>query len=250
MQYGYNLIMKIKQTVINNEIVPANWFFRQGEKFWDFLYFHVFPIRTWYMLISFKDKVKYALERAFTGFDRRISWGYEYQIAFYKRMLSDLYKYAHGWPGSATAMKEICPEECKVVEEKWKDTLPEEKTLDDILFQEIPGINIKDFSEDGFQAWKKYIRRVLNYFEEADPETCSKRFELEELESELHSPFDEAKRTVVEQNGEYYYIYSSIDVNSKETKVLDKIREIEQYQIDQFKLGMNEIAKNSIYLCD
>ena len=74
---------KHKQTVINGKIVYANRFLRWGEAVWDFIYFHILPIRLWHRLVALKDSFKYAMERAFTGFDRRISWGYESSIDFY-----------------------------------------------------------------------------------------------------------------------------------------------------------------------
>ena len=244
---------KHKQTVIDGKIVYANWFLRQGEAIWDFIYDHVLPVRTWHKLVDWKDRFKYAMERAFTGFDRRISWGTDSTIQFYKRLLSDLYKNTHGWPGNAKTMREICPEEWREVEEKWMKKLPESKTLDNLINGGIDGLNAEEFSNDGFECWKKYIKRVLHYFEEADPETCSKKARVEELYSKMKNPFDEKERTVVEHNGEYFYQYPSLG-NSKEDNeqrsILEELNSIDEYQIEQLKLGMAEVAKNIVYLND
>lgn len=254
---------KFKQTVINNKIVYKNWFLRQGEAIWDFLYFHVFPIGTWCKIVDWKNRIKYALERAFTGFDRRISWGYESSIAFYKRLLSDLYRNVHGWPGSAKQMKEICPIEWAEVEKKWQEKLPEGKTLEDLekvgmgekIEIENKDVLYDEYCEDGFQAWRKYIGRVLNYFIEADPETSSKSKTAiyDEMDKNKLSFFDESTMTVKEVNGEYYYVYPSLGNSEKDNKVrecLNQLEEIETYYIDQFKLGMAEIGKNALYLND
>lgn len=245
---------RFKQTVIDGKIVYANWFLRQGEAIWDFVYDHVLPVRTWHKLVDWKDRFKYAMERAFTGFDRRISWGHQSTVAFYKRLLSDLYKNVHGWPGTAEAMKEICPEEWAEVEAKWTKQLPEGKTLEDLFQGGVFSNELRSqFFEDGFQAWRKYIKRVLHYFEEADPETCSKKALEEELYSKMRNPFDEKERTVVEHNGEYFYQYPSLG-NSKEDnkqrRILEELNEIDEYQLEQLKLGMAEVAKNIVYLND
>lgn len=245
--------MKIKQTVINNEIVPANWFIRQAERVWDFIYYHILPVGLWYRLVELKDRFKYAMERAFTGFDRRISWGTDSTIQFYKRLLSDLYKHIHGWPGNAKTMREICPDDWKEVEDKWSKKLPEGKTLDDLINEGIDGLSTEEFSNDGFECWKKYIKRVLHYFEEADPETCSKKARVEELYSKMRNPFDEKERTVVEHNGEYFYQYPSLGDSEKDNEqrsILKELNEIDEYQIEQLKLGMAEVAKNIVYLND
>lgn len=246
--------MKIKQTVINNEIVPANWFIRQAERFWDFIYYHILPVRLWHRLVELKDRFKYAMERAFTGFDRRISWGTDSTIQFYKRLLSDLYKNVHAWPGNAKTMREICPEEWKEVEEKWLKKLPEGKVLDDIInYDGIDGLSMEEYSNDGFECWRKYIKRVLHYFEEADLESCSKRAREKELYDKLKNPFDEKERTIVEHNGEYFYQYPSLghsDEDEQQRAILKELNEIDEYQLEQLKLGMAEVAKNIVYLND
>ena len=244
---------KHKQTVIDGKIVYANWFLRQGEAIWDFIYDHVLPIGTWHRFRDKLDLLKYAYERAVTGFDRRISWGTDSTIQFYKRLLSDLYKNTHGWPGNTKTMREICPEEWKEVEEKWLKKLPEGKTLDDLINEGIDGLSAEEFSNDGFECWKKYIKRVLHYFEEADPETCSKKALEEELYSKMKNPFDEKERTVVEHNGEYFYQYPSLgdsDEDNEQRDILKKLNDIDEYQIEQLKLGMAEVAKNIVYLND
>lgn len=246
--------MKHKQIVINNKIVYANRFLRWGEAVWDFIYYHILPIRLWHRLVALKDRFKYAMERAFTGFDRRISWGYESSIDFYKRLLSDLYKNVHAWPGNAKTMREICPEEWKEVEEKWLKKLPEGKVLDDIInYDGIDGLSAEEYSNDGFECWRKYIKRVLHYFEEADPETCSKKARVEELYSKIRNPFDEKERAIVEHNGEYFYQYPSLGNSEKDNEqraILKELNEIDEYQIEQLKLGMAEVAKNIVYLND
>lgn len=244
---------KHKQTVIDGKIVYANRFLRWGEAVWDFLYDHILPVGMWYRLVSLKDRFKYAMERAFTGFDRRISWGYESSIEFYKRLLSDLYKNAHGWPGSAKSMREICPEEWKKVEDKWAKKLPEGKTLDDLICEGIDGLSAEEYSEDGFKCWKEYIKRVLHYFEEADPETCSKKQRVEELYLKFRNPLDERERKVIEHNGEYLYEYPSLghsEEDEEQRRILKELEEIDEYQIEQLKLGMAEVAKNIVYLND
>lgn len=246
--------MKHKQIVINNKIVYANRFLRWGEAVWDFIYDHILPVGLWYRLVALKDRFKYAMERAFTGFDRRISWGTDSTIQFYKRLLSDLYKNVHAWPGNAKTMREICPEEWKEVEEKWLKKLPDGKVLDDIInYDGIDGLNMEEYSNDGFECWRKYIKRVLHYFEEADSETCSKKARVEELYSKMRNPFDEKERTVVEHNGEWFYQYPSLG-NSKEDNeqrsILKELNEIDEYQLEQLKLGMAEVAKNIVYLND
>lgn len=257
--------MNHKQIVKNNKIVYANWFLRQGEAIWDFLYFHVLPIRTWQWMKEQKDRFVYALERAFTGFDRRISWGHESSIAFYKRLLSDLYKNAHGWPGSAKQMREICPVEWKEVEEKWAKKLPEGKTVDDLensdpIFPatDLDGIEKEvpfrdEYFEDGFQCWKKYIKNVLHHFEEADYDTCSKNARRDELYSKMKNPLDKKERTVVEHNGMLFYQYPSLgdsEEDNEQRKILKELREIDEYQTQQLELGMKEVARNIIYLND
>ncbi len=245
--------MKFRQTIRNDKIVYANWFIRIGNAVWDFIYWHLLPLRTWYWLGSIKRKIIYGFERMFTGFDRRISWGEESTIAFYKRLLSDLYKHAHGWPGSSKKMKEICPLEWAEVEAKWKDKLPEGKELDDLFQEKIEGINEDEYFEDGFQCWKKYIKRVLHYFEEADPETCSLNAKKEELYDKMKNPFDEKKRTVVERNGEYFYLYPSLgdsEEDQEQRRILNELNHIDEYMYDQLKLGMAEVAKNIVYLND
>lgn len=246
--------MKHKQIVINNKIVYANRFLRWGEAVWDFIYYHILPIRLWHRLVALKDRFKYAMERAFTGFDRRISWGYESSIDFYKRLLSDLYKNVHAWPGNAKTMREICPEEWKEVEEKWLKKLPEGKVLDDIInYDGIDGLSAEEYSNDGFECWRKYIKRVLHYFEEADPETCSKKARVEELYSKIRNPFDEKEHAIVEHNGEYFYQYPSLGNSEKDNEqraILKELNEIDEYQIEQLKLGMAEVAKNIVYLND
>ena len=245
--------MKHKQIVINNKIVYANRFLRWGEAVWDFIYDHVLPVRIWYRLVDLKDRFKYATERAFTGFDRRISWGTESTVQFYKRLLSDLYKNAHGWPGNAKTMREICPEEWKEVEDKWTKKLPEGKTLDNLINEGIDGLSSEEYSNDGFECWRKYIKRVLHYFEEADSNTCSKKVRVEELYSKMRNPFEEKERTVVEHNGMLFYQYPSLGNSEKDNeqrKILDELREIDEYQLEQLKLGMAEVAKNIVYLND
>lgn len=246
--------MKHKQIVINNKIVYANRFLRWGEAIWDFVYDHILPVGLWYRLVALKDRFKYAMERAFTGFDRRISWGTDSTIQFYKRLLSDLYKNVHAWPGNAKTMREICPDEWKEVEEKWLKKLPEGKVLDDIInYDGIDGLSAEEYSNDGFECWRKYIKRVLHYFEEADSETCSKKARAEELYSKMRNPFDEKERTVVEHNGEYFYQYPSLGNSEKDNEqrsILKELNEIDEYQLEQLKLGMAEIAKNIVYLND
>lgn len=246
--------MKHKQTVIDGKIVYANRFLRWGEAVWDFVYDHILPVGLWYRLVALKDRFKYAMERAFTGFDRRISWGTDSTIQFYKRLLSDLYKNVHAWPGSAKTMREICPEEWKEVEEKWLKKLPEGKVLDDIInYDGIDGLSMEEYSNDGFECWRKYIKRVLHYFEEADSETCSKKSRVEELYSKMRNPFDEKERTVVEHNGEYFYQYPSLgnsEEDNKQRSILKELNEIDEYQLEQLKLGMAEVAKNIVYLND
>lgn len=249
----YNLNMKFKKKVKNNKIVFANPIVRFFDTIWDFIYWHILPLRTWHWLGEQKRKVIYGFERMFTGFDRRISWGEESTIAFYKRLLSDLYKNVHGWPGTAAKMREICPLEWAEVEAKWKDKLPEGKELDDLFYIKINGIDENEYFEDGFQCWKKYIKRVLHYFEEADPETCSLNKKKEELYDQMKNPFDEKHRTVVEHNGEYFYQYPSLgdsEEDQAQRKVLDELNHIDEYMYEQLKLGMAEIAKNIIYLND
>lgn len=245
--------MNHKQTVIDGKIVYANWFLRQGEAFLDFFKDHVLPMRTWYKLVELKDRFKYAMERAFTGFDRRISWGSDSSVAFYKRLLSDLYKNVHGWPGNAKTMREICPEEWKEVEDKWAKKLPPGKTLDDIINEGIDGVSSEEYSNDGFQAWRKYIKRVLHYFEEADPDTCSKKALQDELYDKMKNPFDEKERTIVEHNGMFFYQYPSLghsDEDNEQRSILEELNEIDEYQTEQLKLGMAEVAKNIVYLND
>lgn len=245
--------MNHKQIVINNKIVYANRFLRWGEAIWDFIYDHILPVGLWYRLVDVKNAVKYAFERAFTGFDRRISWGYESSIAFYKRMLSDLYENVHGWPGTAKSMREICPKEWKEVEDKWTKRLPEGKTIDDIINEGIEGIDTEEFSDDGFECWRKYIKRVLHYFEEADSETCSKRKRQEELYNEMKNPFDVKERKVIEHNGMLIYEYPSLghsEEDEKQRDILKELNAIDEYKIEQLKLGMAEIARNIIYLND
>lgn len=245
-----------KKIVVNNEIVYANWFLRQAAALWDFVYFHILPIKTWQKLVDIGDKVKYAFERAFTGFDRRISWGVEYQIDFYKRMLSDLIKYSHGWPGTASTMEKICPLEWKDVKEKWEKRLPEGYCLDDIFFKDAFDENdIHEYSEDGFRCWKKYLVRVLGYFSEADYKTCSKNKRREELYSEMKPLFeDKSKRKIIEcDNGEFFYQYPPLgdsEEDQKQIKILHELNDINSYQDEQLKLGMAEIAKNVFYLND
>ena len=242
-----------KQIVINNKIVYANRFLRWGEAVWDFIYDHILPVGLWYRLVDLKDRFKYAMERAFTGFDRRISWGTESTVQFYKRLLSDLYKNAHGWPGDAKTMREICPEEWKEVEDKWTKKLPEGKTLDNLINEGIDGLSSEEYSNDGFECWRKYIKRVLHYFEEADSNTCSKKARVEELYSKMRNPFEEKERTVVEHNGVLFYQCPSLGNSEKDNeqrKILDELREIDEYQLEQLKLGMAEVAKNIIYLND
>lgn len=245
--------MKHKQTIINNKIVYANRFLRWGEAVWDFIYDHILPVGLWYRLVALKDRFKYAMERAFTGFDRRISWGYESSIDFYKRLLSNLYKHVHAWPGNAKTMREICPDEWKEVEDKWLKKLPEGKTLDDLLNEGTDDLSMEEYSNDGFECWRKYIKRVLHYFEEADSETCSKKARVEELYSKMRNPFDEKERTVVEHNGEYFYQYPSLGDSKEDNEqrsILKELNEIDEYQLEQLKLGMAEVAKNIIYLND
>lgn len=246
--------MKHKQIVINNKIVYANRFLRWGEAVWNFIYDHILPVGLWYRLVALKDRFKYAMERAFTGFDRRISWGTDSTIQFYKRLLSDLYKNVHAWPGSAKTMREICPEEWKEVEEKWLKKLPEGNVLDDIInYDGIDGLNMEEYSNDGFECWKKYIKRVLHYFEEADPKICSKKSRVEELYSKMRNPFNEKERTIVEHNGEYFYQYPSLghsDEDEQQRAILKELNEIDEYQLEQLKLGMAEVAKNIVYLND
>ena len=246
--------MKHKQIVKNNKIVYANRFLRWGEAIWNFVYDHILPVRLWYRLVELKDRFKYAMERAFTGFDRRISWGTDSTIQFYKRLLSDLYKNVHAWPGNAKTMREICPYEWKEVEDKWLKKLPEGKVLDDIInYDGIDGLSMEEYSNDGFECWRKYIKRILHYFEEADSETCSKKARVEELYKMFKNPFDEKERKVVEHNGMLFYEYPSLghsDEDEKQRAILKELNEIDEYQIEQLKLGMAEVAKNIIYLND
>lgn len=245
--------MKYKQTVIDGKIVYANRFLRWGEAVWDFIYDHILPVGLWYHLVDIKDEIKYGFERMFTGFDRRISWGTDSTIQFYKRFLSDLYKNVHAWPGNAKTMREICPEEWKEVEDKWMKKISDGQTLDKIINEGIEGLSAEEFSNDGFECWKKYIKRVLHYFEEADPETCSKKARVEELYSKIRNPFDEKERTVVECNGEYFYQYPSLGDSEKDNEqraILKELNEIDEYRLEQLKLGMAEVAKNIVYLND
>ena len=111
----------------------------------------------------------------------------------------------------------------------------------------------EEYSNDGFECWRKYIKRVLHYFEEADSNTCSKKARVEELYSKMRNPFEEKERTVVEHNGVLFYQYPSLGNSEKDNeqrKILDELREIDEYQLEQLKLGMAEVAKNIIYLND
>ena len=245
--------MKFKQTVINNKIVYANRFLRWGEAIWDFIDDHFIPWRIIYGLGNMKRCIRRGFQRMFYGYDETISWGTDSTIQFYKQLLSDLYKYAHGWPGSAKLMREICPEEWKEVEDKWMKKLPEGKTLDNLLNEGIEGIDTEEYSDDGFECWKKYIKRVLHYFEEADLESCSKRSHEKELYDMLKNPFEEKERKIIEHNGEFLSVYPSLghsEEDEEQRRVLKELSEIDEYRAEQLKLGMAEIAKNIIYLND
>ena len=253
--------MKHKQIVKNNKIVYANWFLRQGEAVWDFIYSHVLPIRMWYWFGDQKKKVIYGFERMFTGFDRRISWGYESSIDFYKRLLSDLIKNAHGHP---TNLWDICQEEWNsFMEQEYAFLLkdhPECKSVKEIAEKEMSGkldlekSGLRDaFYDDMFKCWKKYLKRVLHYFNEADPETSSTRIEQEELYAQMKNPFEEKERTVVEHNGMLFYQYPSLgdsEEDQKQRKILEELNSIDEYKIEMLKKGMAEVAKNIVYLND
>jgi len=243
---------KFKQIVRNNKIVYANWFLRQLDALWYFIYFHILPLRTWRRLIEIKYEIIYAFERAFTGYDRRISWGYYSTIRFYKRMLSDLYKYTQAFPGN---LENIAPEEWQKVIDKWLPVFKTREAFDKAAtFIEESGLSedqYKEFSDDCFHAWKDYIKRVLHYFEEADEETCSQKNELEDQ----FVWNMEKNRQVVEYNGELCYSYPSThDSNDPQdlinSKIFERDEEIEKYRMEQLNLGMQEIAKNLTYFGD
>ena len=225
--------MKFKKTVINNKIVYANWFLRQLASFYDFVYFHILPIKTWDKLINLRYRIKYAFQRAFTGFDCRISWGPESTISFYKRLLGDLYKNCNGWPGS---LKEICHDEWNTVREKWIKIIGEEKfnSASDFAhgYSSLSEEQREEFDDDCFKAWKSYILRVLNYFNEADPKTCSMK---NEYDGEFKWEWDK-DITVEERNGEFYYVRKPKNYNDEQEKknklYIDREREIENYQAE------------------
>ena len=247
---------RLGQTVIDNEIVPANWFKRQWECVWDFLYFHVFPMRTIGWLGDRKRDIRRGFQRMFRGYDETISWGYESTIAFYKALLGDLIKYAHGHPGSVAAFGEICPREWQQVKDKWSKKVPEGKTFDEILEDDDTTLTPKEqeeYFEDCFNCWISYLKRVKHYFDEADSNTCSKRKEQEELYSRMKNPFDKRERKVVEINGVFVTQYPSLGdspEDNEQRKILDELTKIDNYMTDQLKLGMAEVAKNILYLND
>lgn len=239
---------KHKYTVINNEIVYANWFLRQLDAIWDFIYFHILPLRTWHKLGEIKRSIIYAFERAFYGYDRTISWGYESTIKFYKKLLGDLHKYCHGFPSN---LKEICPEEWKEIEKKYasKCNLDEASKFCGIA-NGLTEEEHNQLSDDMFNAWKAYIARILHYLNEADEETCSEK-------NELVDQFKwnrEENREIVERNGEYFYSYPPVDPTDPQEqinkKIFDRDVEIEQYRMKNLNLAMQEITKNLIYLAD
>jgi len=246
--------MKFRKKVIGDRIVYANWFLRQLDALWDFIYFHVLPVRTWYRLVNCKDRVVYAFERAFTGFDRRISWGYESSIHFYKRLLGDLYKYSQAFPGN---LEDIAPEEWEsMVVDKWLPKFKDKEAFDraSLFCGDDDGLTDderSEFSDDCFNAWKAYIKRVLHYFEEADADTCSQKNELEG-----QFKWSMGQRKVTEINGELFYMYESTAGKEKSEQDLinDRIfkrdREIEKYRLENLKLGMQEVAKNILRFCD
>ena len=245
--------MNHKQTVIDGKIVYANRFLRWGEAIWDFIDDHLIPWRIICWLGEQKRKIRYGFQRMFRGYDETISWGYESSIKFYKKLLSDLIEYSHGHP---TNLWEICPVEWdKHVVQKWQ---PKLKNSDLTKYSfDIEEFSTKEdreeFFEDCFKAWMAYLNKVLNYFNEADSDTCSKNSEKEELYNKLKNPFDEKKRTVVEHNGQYFYQYPSLGDSPEdkaEREILKKLNEIDEYQLEQLKYGMAEVARNIVYLND
>lgn len=240
---------RFKKIVKGNQIVYANWFLRQLESIWDFIYFKLLPISLWYKVKEWWSiYFVYPIERALFGFDRRISWGYESTLKFYKKLLSDLIKYSHGYP---TELSEICPEEWKNhIVSKWASQIPDIENMSFFTsFDKIDNDEIKrQFSDDCYNCWILYLSRVYYYFSEADEETSSHKFDYSTIDKiEL---FSEKNRKVVEYNGELYYQYAPTELDEKYDKALKEISDNENYRIEQFKLGMNEIAKNIIYMCD
>ena len=242
---------RLGNTVINGEIVPANWFKRQWERVWDFIYFHILPIRTWSRLVDLKNSIKRGFQRMFHGYDYTISWGYESSIKFYKRLLSDLIENERGFP--SFDLSEICPEHWKSVEKKWKPRLLKGAKFTDCYVKDKvfkKGFEVEDFEKDVFNCWMTYLNYVLHCFMEADPDTCSLTPEYEALLDQVKLPFDKADRKIVEHNGVFMTQYPSRSFTPEEEKRHKRMGEIDQYQTDMLKKGMAEVAKNILLLND
>ena len=239
------------QIVLNGEIVSGNWFKRNLERVWDFIYFHILPIRTWSRLVDLKNSIKYGFQRMFRGHDKTICWGYESSIKFYKCLLSDLLKCEQGFP--AFDLSDICPEEWKKVDAKWRPRLLKKAKYNDCYVKKQvfkKGVNIEEFEDDVMACWKEYIANVLHCFMEADPDTCSLTPEYEELLKQVRLPFDSKDRQIVLHNGIYVVQYPSKPYTKDEDKVHNRLREIDEYQTDMLKKGMAEVAKNILILND
>ena len=242
---------RLGQTVIDGEIVPANWFKRQWGYIWDFIYFHILPIRTWSKLVDIKNSIKYGFQRMFRGYDHRISWGYESSVKFYKCLLSDLIECEQGFP--SFDLSKICPEEWKPVEEKWKPRLLKGAKFTDCYAKDKvfrKGFEVEDFEKDVFKCWMIYLNHVLFYFMEADPNTCSLTSEYEALLDQVKLPFDKAERKIVEHNGVFVSQYPSKPFTPEEEARHKRMGEIDQYQTDMLMKGMAEVAKNILVLND
>ena len=243
----------MKRTVIDNEIVLANPIFRFLAKIWDFIDDYLIPWKIIYKFGDLKRSVRRGFQRMFRGYDETISWGYESTIKFYKKLLSDLIEYSHGQP---TNLWEICPVEFdSIVVKKWQPIFPDK----DLTKMSCDGEGFateeqyNEYFDDCFKAWMVYLNKVLSYFNEADSDTCSKNAEKEELYKKLKNPFEEKKRTVVKHNGEYYYQYPPLgdsDEDNAQREILKKLNEIDEYELEQLKLGMAEVARNIVYLND
>ena len=203
-------------------------------------------------VVTLKDNLIYAWERATKGFDRRISWGAKSMIQFYVRMLSDLIEYTEGRP---MGLHEIIPDDFKTISDKWNKILGTNFTSDfdfaglTYKSKDDPSLKMtdeqsKEYFNDTHALWIEYLKRVRNLFLESDPDTCSQK-------NEFYDDFEFNPLWIEQENGSYLMeIDETPEQKEKNDRYMNRQREIEQYQYDCLKKALAEIARNPYSFSD
>ena len=216
------------------------------EKFLDL--WEDFDIWFWRRVInpisSRKDRLIYAWERAWTGFDRRISWSEQPMIDFYVRLLTDLIEHAQSRPMGIE--KIVGSERISPIFEKWNKILGTEFNSDCqfCFFEKMSAEQEKEFSSEVYALWKDYLREVRQCFLDASPDTCSQK-------NEYYDDFS-FNPTWIEKEDGYFEMKENLSEEQieKNKKFSQRERELEEFRLESLKRGLAEITKNPYAFSD